>query len=244
MREVYTNKQLNCYWYPPWKVGAIRQSRPLLFAPDFSKLLRRADSNEGRLVDGLATENFFFATPGLIGACLFLLFPGLDAGRLQQGRPSFSCSATYCTSPTSTTSEMRTVVRGAVSPTADEATVSALNQRSHVSFIAFLRDKIFSRHDFKSAITGPASTSIAPQGSNLALFWTASVAVTAVFNMLIPVSEKKLLCVNRGWRIKSCTRATAPFTFSWSIATPFSDIVKTGCNSEGPLTTNAVNWKI
>ena len=61
-------------------------------------------------------------------------------------------------------SEMRTVVRGAVSPTADKATVSALNQRSRVSFIAFLRDTIFSRHDFKSAMTGPASTTIAPKG--------------------------------------------------------------------------------
>ena len=146
--------------------------------------------------------------------------------------------------PTSTTSEMRTVVRGALSPTADEATVSALNQRSRVSFTAFLCDMIFLRQDFKSAITGPASTSIAPQGSNLARFRTASATVTAVFSMLIPVSEKKLLCVCKGWRTKSCTHATAPFTFSWSIATPFSDTVKTGCTSEGPLTTNAVNWKI
>ena len=92
--------------------------------------------------------------------------------------------------PTSTTSEMRTVVRGALSPTANEATVSALNHRSRVSFTAFLWDKIFSRQDFKSSITGPASTPIAPQGSNLSLFRTASAAVTAVFSMLIPVSEK------------------------------------------------------
>ena len=143
-------------------------------------------------------KTVFFATPGLTGARLFLLFPGLDADRLQEGRPSFSCSATYCTSPTSATSEIRTLVRGALSPTADEATASALNQRSRVSFIAFLRDTIFLRHDFKSAITGPASTPIAPQESNLAQFWTASAAVTAVFSMLIPVSEKKLLCVNKG----------------------------------------------
>ena len=139
----------------------------------------------------------FFPTPGLTGACLFLLFPGLDADRLQQGRPSFSSSATYCTSPTSTKSEIRTVVRGALSPTADEATVSALNQRSRVTFIALLRDTIFSRHDFKSANTRPASTPIAPQGSNPAHFRTASAAVTAVSSMLIPVSEKKLLCVNK-----------------------------------------------
>ena len=198
MREVRTNTQINCYWYPPWKTGALRQSRKLLLAPDFSKLLRRAESNEGRLTDGLETENGFFVTPGLTGDRLFLLFPGLDVDRLQQGRPSFSCSATYCISLTSTTSEKRTVGRGALSPTADEATVSALNQHSRVSFTAFLCDISFSRQDFKSAFTGPASTSIAPQGSNLALFRTSSAAVTAVFSMLIPVSEKKLLSVNKG----------------------------------------------
>ena len=98
--------------------------------------------------------------------------------------------------------------------------------------------------ELKSATTGPASTSKAPQGSNLALFRTASAAVTAVFSMLIPVSEKELLCVNKGWRIKSCTHATAPFTFSWSMAIPFSDTVKRGSSSEKPRTTNAVNWKI
>ena len=83
-------------------------------------------------------QKLFFATPGLTGAHLFLLFPGLDADQLQQGRPSFSCSATYCTSPPSTTSKMRTVVRGAVSPTAHDETVSALKQRSRVSFAACL----------------------------------------------------------------------------------------------------------
>ena len=141
---------------------------------------------------------FFFATPGLTGARLFLLFPRLDADRQQQGRPSFSCSSTYCMSPISTTSEIRRVVRGAASPTADEATVSELSQRSFVSLNAFRRDSIFSQHNFKSAITGPASTPIVPLGSNLALFRTASATVTAVFSMLIPVSEKKFLCVNRG----------------------------------------------
>ena len=89
-------------------------------------------------------------------------------------------------------------MRGAVPPKADEATVSALNQRNRVSITAFRPYTISSRHDFKSAITEQASTPIALQGSNLALFRTAFAAVTAVFSMLIPVSEKKLLCVNRG----------------------------------------------
>ena len=141
---------------------------------------------------------FFLATAGLTGARLFLLVMGLDADRLQQERLSFSCSATYCTFHTSTTSGMRTVVRGAVSPTADEATVSVVNQRSRVSLTAFLRDTIFSRLDFKVAITGPASTPIAPQGSNFELFLTASAAVTAVFSMLIAVSEKNFHCVKTG----------------------------------------------
>ena len=133
--------------------------------------------------------------------------------RPQQGKPSLSCSSTYCTSPTSTTSEMRKVVRGAVSPTADDATVSAPNQRSRIPYFALFRDTIFSGHDFKSAFTVLTSTPSAPQGSNVALFRTASAAVTAVFRMLIPVSEKKFLCVNRGWRTKSCTHAIAPLHF-------------------------------
>ena len=57
---------------------------------------------------------------------------------------------------------MRTVVRGAASPTADDATVSRSNQRSHVSLTAFVRDTTFSGHDFRSAITGPDSILIAP----------------------------------------------------------------------------------
>ena len=153
MREVYTYIQLNCYWYPTWKTGALRQSRPLLLAPDFSKLFPRADLSEGRLADGLSKKIVFFTTPGLTGTRLSLLFPRHDADQLQQERPSLPCSWTYCTSPFSTTSEMRTVVRGAVSPTADDATVFAPNQRSCVSLTAFLRDIIFSQQDFRSAFT-------------------------------------------------------------------------------------------
>ena len=230
------------YWYPPWNTGALRRSLPLLLAPDFSKLFSRADSNEGRLTTGLWTENCFFGTPGLTDDCLFLPFPGLE--RLQHGSPSFSCSATYCTSPTSTTSETRTVLLGAPSPTADEATVSPLNHRSRVPFTAFLCAKTFWWQDFKSIMTGPAPTPIAPQGSKWLLCRTASAAVTALFNIPIPVSEKKLLWVKEGWQTKSCTQATAPFTLSWSIATPSSDTVNAGCTSDGPLTMSAVNWKI
>ena len=62
---------------------------------------------------------------------------------------------------------MRTVVWAAASPTADDATVSAPDQRSRVSLTAFLRDTFSSRHYIESAIAGPASTRITHQGSNL-----------------------------------------------------------------------------
>ena len=244
MRDFYKKIQLKCYWYPPWKTGALRRPRLLLLASNFSKPFWRADSNEGRLADGLATENWFFCNTRTHWRSPLFALPVTWRRSTATRKTSFSCSSTYCTSPTLTTSEMRTVVRGTVSPTADEATVSALNQRSRVSFTAFRRDTVFSRHDIKSAVTGSTYTPIAPQGSNFELFRTASAAMTAMFSMPIPVSEKKFLCVNRGWCTKSCTHATTPFTCSWSIATPFSDTVKTGFNSDGPFTTNAVNWKI
>ena len=105
MREVYIYIQLNCYLLHRWKIGALRKSQPLLFAPWFPKLFSRAASNKGRLADGLSTEKCFLAATGLTCTRLSLLFPGLDKDRLQQGRPSLICSSTYWTSPTSTTSQ-------------------------------------------------------------------------------------------------------------------------------------------
>ena len=87
MLEVYTNLQLNCYWYPPWKSGALRRSRPILLAPDFWKFFRRADSNEGRLADGLATENCFLQhqdSPALACSCSFLDLTQLDYNKKDQ----------------------------------------------------------------------------------------------------------------------------------------------------------------
>ena len=92
---------------------------------------------------------------------------------------------------------MRTVMRGAASATADDATVCAPNNHSCVILTAILRDTFFSRYDLRSAITGPASTLIAPQWSNSELCRTALAAATAVFSMLIPVSEKKFIGLNR-----------------------------------------------
>ena len=141
---------------------------------------------------------------------------------------------------------MRTVVRCAVSPKADDGTVSAPNQRSRVSFIAFFVIQFYLGTTSDLQLRGQPLHQVLPmdQTSNFELFRTASAAVTSVFGILIPVSEEKFLCANCGWRTKSCTHTTSPFTFSWSIATPFSDTVKTGCNSEAPITTNSLNWKI
>ena len=121
---------------------------------------------------------------------------------------------------------------GESSPTADDATVSAPIQRSRASLFVFLRSTILSRRNLRSVITGPASTPIALQQLNLELCRTASPPATAVFSMLIPVSEEKFLWVNTGRRTKSWTHATGPFTFSCTIATPSRDTVKMGCNSD------------
>ena len=70
-------------------------------------------------------------------------------------------------------------------------------QRSRVPLTAFLHDTIFSARPHICNYGNSLYTK-SPQGSKLALFRTTSAAVTVVFSMLIPVSEKKLLCVNRG----------------------------------------------
>ena len=51
--------ELNCHLSPPWKTGALRQSRLLLLEPDFSKLFPRAASIEARLAGGHWTEKCF-----------------------------------------------------------------------------------------------------------------------------------------------------------------------------------------
>ena len=76
MREVYTSIQVSCVWYPPWKTGALRQSRLLLLAPDFSKLFWRADSNKRRLAGGLSTENCFFCNTRTHWHSPLLALPG------------------------------------------------------------------------------------------------------------------------------------------------------------------------
>ena len=97
------------------------------------------------------------------------------------------------TSPTSTTSEIQTVARCAASPNVDGATLSAPKLRSCLSLTVFLRSKNFSQQDFRSSITGSASNPVVIQGSKSEMCRTAAPAATAVFSMLIPVSEKKLL---------------------------------------------------
>ena len=205
----------------------------------------RLASNEGRLADGLSAKKLFF----------------FCSNRTQWHSPLLTLPGTWHR-PTATTETKFNMLlnildishlnnvrdadssKGCSLTTSDDATVSAPNHRSRASSTAFRLDPTSSRHDSRSAITGPASILTAPQRLISELCRTASAAVTAVFKMLIPVSEKKFLCVNRGWRIESYTHVTAPITCLWSIATPLRDTVKMGCTCEGQFTTNAVNRKI
>ena len=224
MREVYTIIQLNRYFYLSWNTGALRQSRPLLLAPDFTKLFSRGASNEGRQADGLWTENCFFCQ-----------------NRTHWHSPLFTFSGTWSTATRETefsmffnilhTSHLNNI-RDVNSRAWRSFTNSwwcnsfCIKHCSRVPLTALLSSTTFSRHDVRSSSTGLASTPIAPQSSNSELCRTASAAATAVFNMLIPVSEKKLLCVNRGWRKKSCKLVSAPFFFAWSLANPSRDTAK------------------
>ena len=134
-----------------------------------------------------------------LGLASFFVFQ--DLTQTYKG-PVLSCSSKYWTSP-STTSEIRTVVRGAASPTTENGTLSAPNHRYRVFLTVFLRHKTFSRQDFRSSNTWPASTPIAVEGLNSELCLTASAAAIVAFNMLIPVSEKKFFSVNMGLRTNS-----------------------------------------
>ena len=138
MREVSTCIQSNCFIYPPWKTGALRRSRPIYLGRHFSKFFLRVASNEGRLADSLSTQNcFFFATTGLTGTRFSLFFLGLDTDRLQQASQGLY-SSIYQTFPAPTKSEMRTVGRGAASPTGDVATIPvAKNAPMYPSLCSF-----------------------------------------------------------------------------------------------------------
>ena len=141
-------------------------------------------------------------------------------------------------SPTSTTSAIRKVVRDTASPTTEGATLLAPNKRSCVSLAVFLGNKTFSQPDFRSAITGPASTPIALQWSTSELCRREPAAAMAVFSIKIRVSKKKFLSLKGGLRTKSWTHATPLFISSWSFATSMRDTVKVDCDSDGSLTTS------
>ena len=59
---------------------------------------------------------------------------------------------------------MRTLVRGAASLTADDATVSEPNQRSRVPLTAFLRDKFFLRTTSDLQLRGQPPHQLLPKG--------------------------------------------------------------------------------
>ena len=72
--------------------------------------------------------------------------------------------------------------------------------------------------------------------------WIGAEAI-AVFNIVIPESEKKFLWMKRGLPTPSCTQAISPSTPCWSIATWLRDTVSLESNSDGSLTTSVVDWK-
>ena len=181
---------------PAAKLGHCANHSHFFFVPGVSKLFSRANSEEKRVADGLKRENYFFGTSQLTGTRFFPASLGLDTDGLQQRWPSLWCPSKNWTSPTSTTWEIRTVVRGPVSTIADAAALSAPNQRSRTSLRVFLHRKTFFWQDCRSAKTAPVSSPKALQGSNSELCWKVFSAASAVFSMLIPVSERKFLCVN------------------------------------------------
>ena len=79
MREVYTYIQLDCYWYPLGKLGQYGNQDCSFSHPT----PQNSSEEQTQMRDGQQTDfqqkTVFFATPGLNGARLFLLFPGLDA---------------------------------------------------------------------------------------------------------------------------------------------------------------------
>ena len=83
MREVYTNIQLNCYCYSLGKLGHSGNHDHFFWAPtsrNFSE--EQTQMKDGWQMDLQQKTVFFFATPVLTGARIFLLFPGFDADRL------------------------------------------------------------------------------------------------------------------------------------------------------------------
>ena len=134
------NIQLEMIFITPWINWSLRRSRALHLAVDFSLLFLRAASNKGQLADGLANENCFWDITKLAGIPNFAPFQDWSWTNCNKGDQACDARQIW-TSLTSTTSENRTVVRGAASPTTEDATLSAPNQRSRVSLTVSLRSR-------------------------------------------------------------------------------------------------------
>ena len=85
---------------------------------------------------------------------------------------------------------MPRVVRDEASPISEDAMLSALNQRYHVSLAVFLRIKTFSQQALKLVIKGLASVPKYFHGSNSELWRIVSDEKLNVLTMVIPDSEK------------------------------------------------------
>ena len=136
---------------------------------------------------------------------------------------------------------MRTVVWVAVSPTAYDATVSAPNQGSRVSLTAFLRDTKFLS----------ARLQICNYGASLYTNCSPTVKLRTVPNSICcsngivqhadPSLEEKIPLREQRMTHKILRTCHCPLHLLMTDCNPLRDTVKTGCNSEGPFTSNAVN---
>ena len=161
MRQVFTHIQLNGYWYPSRKTGALRQLRPLLLAPHFSYILWRAASKEGALADGHSTENCFFFNNRTHWHSPLPTLPG-TWHRSIATRETKLIKLPNILHISHPNDNRYADSRARRSPIiCCDATVSATNHHSRLSFTTFLRDTTFSRLNLRSVSTGRASTPIA-----------------------------------------------------------------------------------
>ena len=151
----------------PWKNGALRQSRPLILAPEFSKLFSRAASNNGILADELSKEKCSFLPQqdslALASSYFFLDSTQMDCNKGDQIFDDLQYIEHLLTQ------KHQKRRQSCWAPPYEQLMMQqflhqTIAHRSCVSLTVFLRSTTFSRHDQRSAITGPTSTPIALYG--------------------------------------------------------------------------------
>ena len=245
MREVYTYiYTINLLLISRCNTGALRQSRPLLLAPDFSKLFSRRVSNEGRLADGLSTENCFFCNNTTHWHSPLFTLPGTWHGS----------TATRETKLIMLLIILHISYLNDIRDRDSRAGCSLTNSWWCNSFrtkptLPCIFDHLPSWYNFLSA-----RLQICKYGAIIYTNRSPKVKLRTVPNSICgsdssvqhadPSLGVKVSLREQRMMQKILHTCNCPFTFSRLIATPLRDTVKMGCNSEGRFTTNAVNWKI